>query len=71
MYLGNKSNKISINKPLDMRLNSLAVEHAKKMQKDIIKAKHHFAKQGHLKIDMQIVALHAATICHKLKIKKS
>lgn len=41
--MGNKSGKTCINKPLDMRLKSLDVEHAKKVQKDIIKAKHHLA----------------------------
>lgn len=39
MYMGNKGSEICINKPLDMRLNSPAVDPAKEMQKGMITAK--------------------------------
>lgn len=75
MYIGNKSSKICINKPLDMKLNSLAVEHAKKMQKDVIKAKH---RQTMLKTTRSTEVRCADSsspcsynLCHKLKVKKS
>lgn len=44
--MGNKGSKICINKPLDTRLKSLAVEPAKEMQKDMIMAKQTNQKQS-------------------------
>lgn len=72
---GNKSSKICTNKPLDMRLNSLAVEHAKKMQKDNIKDKHHLAilkttRSSEVRCSDSNAPC-SYNLCHKLKVKKS
>lgn len=64
-----------MNEPLDMRLKSLALEQAKKMQKDIIKAKHHLTilkttRSSEVKC-MDSSSSCSYNLCHKLKAEKS